>query len=144
MTPDQVHLIRHSFAEMSRYDHIAALIFYRKLFEIDPSLRRLFVGDIEEQAKKLTDMLGVLISMLESPPGMEMELRAMGVRHAGYGVNDEHYGIVAEALLGMLAEVLGHAFTPGMKAAWCALYSKVEAAMRQGAAESEAALSPAM
>ncbi|MCX6856991.1 MAG: globin domain-containing protein, partial [Verrucomicrobia bacterium] len=107
MSPVQVHLIRKSFAEVSRHDHIAALVFYRRLFEIDPGLRPMFVNDIEQQAKKLVDMLGVLISMLERPLGLDMELRAMGARHAGYGVQDKHYATVAEALLDMLHEVLG-------------------------------------
>lgn len=135
MSPEQVHLIRKSFAEISRYDHIAALVFYRRLFELDPSLRPLFVSDIEEQAKKLTEMLGVLISMLDRPLGLEMELLAMGARHVGYGVKDEHYGIVAAALLDMLAEVLGAGFTPQMKDAWLTLYNAVEVAMKRGAAE---------
>ena len=93
------------------------------------------MNDIEDQAKKLTDMLGVLISMLERPLGLDMELRAMGARHAGYGVKDEHYGIVAAALLAMLAEVLGAAFTPQVKDAWVVLYNEVEVTMKRGAAE---------
>lgn len=135
LSPDQVHLIRQSFAEISRYDHIAGLVFYRRLFELDPSLRLFFVTDIEEQAKKLTDMLGVLISMLERPVGLDMELRAMGARHVGYGVKDEHYGIVAAALFDMLGEVLGPSFTPEVKAAWVALYKEIEETMKRGVAE---------
>ena len=103
MTPEQVHLIRKSFAELSRHEHIAALVFYRRLFEIDPNLQRLFKGDIEEQSKKLLEMLAVLIAMLERPLGLELELKAMGLRHAGYGVKDEHYAMVGRALLDMLA-----------------------------------------
>jgi hemoglobin-like flavoprotein len=135
MSPVQVHLIRKSFAEVSRHDHIAALVFYRRLFEIDPSLRRMFVNDIEQQAKKLLDMLGVLIAMLERPLGLDMELRAMGARHAGYGVEDKHYATVAEALLDMLVEVLGSKFTSEIKDAWVALYAAVETTMKRGAAE---------
>ena len=138
MSPGQVHLIRQSFAEISRYDHVAALVFYRRLFELDPSLRPLFVTDIEEQAKKLTDMLGVLISMLGRPSGLDMELRAMGARDAAYGVKDEHYGLAASALLGMLAEVLGPAFTTQVKDAWMALYIEIEEKMKRGAREDAA------
>lgn len=135
MTPDQVHLIRKSFAELTRHDHIAALVFYRRLFEIDPALRPMFTSNIEEQAKKLIDMLGVLIAMLERPIGLDMELRAMGARHVGYGVKDEHYATVAGALLDMLSEVLGDKFTPETKAAWVALYGAVETTMKRGAKE---------
>lgn len=139
MSPEQIHLLRKSFAELSRHDHIAALVFYRRLFEIDPSLRAIFVSDIEEQAKKLTDMLGALISMLERPAGLELELRAMGARHVDYGVTDEHYATVAEALLDMLSEVLGAKFTPEVKTAWVTLYGAVETVMKQGAADQIAA-----
>ncbi len=135
MTPGQVHLIRKSFAELSRHDHVAALVFYRRLFEIDPALRPLFKNDIEEQSRKLLDMLGVLIAMLERPMGLEMELKAMGARHAGYGVRDEHYATVGRALLDMLAEVLDTRFTPETRAAWTALYQAVETLMKEGAVQ---------
>ena len=137
MTPEQVHLIRKSFAELSRHEHIAALVFYRRLFEIDPDLQRLFKGDIEEQSKKLLEMLGVLIAMLERPLGLELELKAMGLRHAGYGVKDEHYAMVGRALLDMLAETLDRGFTPEVREAWTALYGAVEAVMKMGAAEAD-------
>jgi hemoglobin-like flavoprotein len=135
MTPDQVHLIRKSFAELSRHDHVAALIFYRRLFEIDPGLRPLFTTNIEEQSRKLVDMLAVLIAMIERPVGLELELRAMGARHAGYGVRDEHYATVGRALLDMLSETLGAGFTPEVRAAWTALYGAVETTMKIGAKE---------
>lgn len=138
MTPRQVHLIRKSFSELSRHDHVAALVFYRRLFEIDPALRPLFKNDIEEQSRKLLDMLGVLIAMLERPVGLELELKAMGARHAGYGAREEHYATVGRALLDMLAEVLESGFTPETRAAWTALYDAVEPLMKQGAAEAEA------
>ncbi len=135
MTPQQVHLIRKSFAELERHDHVAALVFYRRLFQIDPALRPLFKNDIEEQSRKLLDMLGILIAMLERPVGLEMELKAMGARHAGYGVKDEHYATVGQALLDMLAEVLESRFTPEVRAAWTSLYQAVETLMKEGAAQ---------
>jgi len=135
MTPQQVHLIRKSFAELARHEHVAALVFYRRLFEIDPSLRPMFKGDIEVQSKKLIDMLAVLIAMLERPLGLELELRAMGGRHAGYGVKDEHYATVGGALLDMLAETLDKEFTPELREAWTALYGAVETTMKAGAVE---------
>jgi hemoglobin-like flavoprotein len=107
------------------------------LFEIDPNLQRLFKGDIEEQSKKLLEMLAVLIAMLERPLGLELELKAMGLRHAGYGVKDEHYAMVGRALLDMLAETLDRGFTREVREAWTALYGAVEAVMKMGAAEAD-------
>lgn len=137
MTPVQVHLIRKSFAELSRHDHVAALFFYRRLFEIDPGLRPLFTNDIEEQSRKLLDMLAVLIAMLERPLGLELELKAMGLRHVEYGVKEEHYATVGGALLDMLAEVLGAKFTPEVREAWTLLYGAVESLMKEGAAQAD-------
>jgi hemoglobin-like flavoprotein len=137
MSPLQVHHIRRSFAELSRHEEVAALVFYRRLFEIDPALRPLFKGDIQEQSKKLLEMLAALIAMLERPLGLELELRAMGVRHAGYGVKDEHYATVGAALLDMLAVTLGSRFTTELREAWTALYGAVEATMKAGARAAE-------
>jgi hemoglobin-like flavoprotein len=133
MTAHQVYLIRKSFAELARHDHVAALVFYRRLFEIDPTLRPMFKGDIEVQSKKL-------LAMLERRLGLELELRAMGSRHAGYGVKDSHYATVGRALLDMLAETLDTKFTPEVRAAWTALYGAVEATMKAGAKEAETAV----
>ena len=140
MTPQQIHTIRKSFAELSRHDQVAGLVFYRRLFELDPALRPLFKDDIEVQSKKLIDMLGILIAMLEQPLGLEMELRAMGARHLGYGVKDAHYAVVGQALIDMLSETLDGKFTPEIRTAWTALYAAVESLMKEGASQAESAL----
>lgn len=140
MTPQQIHTIRKSFAELSRHDQVAGLVFYRRLFELDPALRPLFKDDIEVQSQKLIDMLGILIALLEQPLGLEMELRAMGARHSGYGVKDTHYAVVGQALIDMLSETLDGKFTPEIRTAWTALYAAVESLMKEGAAQAESAL----
>jgi hemoglobin-like flavoprotein len=133
MDPQQTYLVRKTFAEVQRSRHVAALVFYQRLFALDPSLRPMFRGDIEVQAQKLTDMLGMLIMMLDRADDLEAELRAMGARHKGYGVQDAHYDTVGRALLEMLAAVTGKQWTPDMEAAWTALYGTVESAMKTGA-----------
>lgn len=138
MKPHHTHLIRKSFARIEAHGSIAALIFYRRLFELDPALRPLFQSDIEVQAIKLTAMLGALIGLLERGPALETELKAMGARHAGYGVVEAHYATVGGALLGMLEEVLAEEFTPAVREAWTLLYARVEALMKSGALEAAA------
>ncbi|MDB6072057.1 MAG: hypothetical protein JWL81_3228 [Verrucomicrobiales bacterium] len=134
MTPSEIYLIRKSFASLSRHEHVAALVFYRRLFELDPGLRALFKGDIEAQARKLLDMLAALLSLLEKPHGLEVELREMGARHAGYGVRTADYETVGRALLDMLDETLDEEFPPATRAAWTSLYGVVQATMLEGAA----------
>jgi hemoglobin-like flavoprotein len=78
LTPQQVHLLRKTFAQLARHDHVPALAVYRRLFETSPELRPMFKGDIEVQSKKLIEMLVILIAMLERPYGLEIELKEMG------------------------------------------------------------------
>jgi hemoglobin-like flavoprotein len=135
MTAEQIYLLRKTFDIVERQAHVAALVFYRRLFSIDPALRPLFKHDIEEQSRKLIEMLGVAISLTTKPGALEAELRELGARHAGYGVRDEHYDTVGGAMLEMLAEVLGAEFTPGVREAWATFYSATAKAMKRGAAE---------
>ena len=49
MTTESLHDLRKSFQKVEAQGHVAALVFYRRLFEIDSSLRPLFRNDIEAQ-----------------------------------------------------------------------------------------------
>ena len=135
MTADQIHLLRKSFAIVEPQAHVAALVFYRRLFELDPALRPLFKSNIEEQARKLMDMLAFAVSSLEKPAALEKQLHQLGARHVIYGVRDEHYATVGQAILEMFAEVLGDKWTPVLREAWLAFYVFTSSAMKRGAAE---------
>ena len=45
----------------------AAALFYERLFEIDPSARHLFFGDMEEQGRKLMTMIAMAVRGLDAP-----------------------------------------------------------------------------
>jgi len=110
--------------------------FYRKLFEIDPSLRPLFAGvAIAEQSLKFATMLELIIEWLDVPEKLVPILKQLGERHTKYGVQDEHYGKVGTALLGTLEEKLGDKFTIDVRAAWTEAYVLISSLMRRGAAK---------
>jgi hemoglobin-like flavoprotein len=138
MTTDQIHLLRKSFARVEPQAQVAALVFYRRLFELDPSLRPLFKTDIEVQGRKLMDMLGAALSLTERPGALEKELLNAGARHVRYGTMDEHYPTVGQAMLDMLAEVLGDEFTPATRQAWTEFYTYTAETMKRGAAQVKA------
>ena len=52
MTPNQIELVKESWDKVKPIASQAAEIFYRTLFEMDPALKPLFTGNIEEQGKK--------------------------------------------------------------------------------------------
>ena len=130
MTPEQVQLVRQTFALLEPRARVAGLIFYQQLFALDPALRTLFNTDIEIQGRKLMQMLGAAVGLLESPNALRAVLQDLGRRHATYGVEDAHYDTVGAALLAMLQECLGPALTPPARVAWAALYANVAAAMQ--------------
>ena len=134
MSPQHKHLVRKSFLLLESLGSVPALIFYRRLFEIDPALRPLFKNDIEAQSAKLLDMLASLIAHLERTELLLAELQLMGQRHAEYGVRPEHYATVGRALLDMLSETLRAEFTPETREAWTVLYGAVAENMLAGAA----------
>ena len=57
MTPESQRLVRDSFAKVAPIAPMAAMMFYDRLFAIDPNLRSLFKGDMEEQGRKLMSMI---------------------------------------------------------------------------------------
>jgi len=60
MTPQQVALVKQSFALVAPITETAADLFYGRLFELDPSLRSMFRGDMKEQGRKLMQTLAVV------------------------------------------------------------------------------------
>ena len=140
MHPTQIELVQSSFARVEPIAEIAADLFYTRLFELDPSLRLMFKGDIAEQGKKLMTTLRIVVNGLTRLEALVPAVQALGRRHVGYGVADEHYAIVAEALLWTLDRGLGEAFTPDVAAAWSAAYGILADVMKAAAAEAEEAM----
>src|SRR3954453_5099640 len=135
MTTEQKTLVQESFAKVAPIAEVAAGLFYGRLFEIDPSLKPLFRGDMKEQGRKLMQMLAFAVKGLDRLIEILPAVQEMGRRHAGYGVKDEHYGTVAAALLWTLEKGLGADFTPEVKEAWVEVYTVLTFAMKSGALE---------
>jgi hemoglobin-like flavoprotein len=131
MTPEQIDLVTTSWQKVLPIKEEAAQIFYKQLFELDPSLRKLFATDLTEQRRKLMSMLDTAVRGLKAPDTIVPAVRELGKRHVTYGVKDQHYGTVATALLGTLEKGLGPAFTPETKTAWVAAYTLLTSVMRE-------------
>ena len=61
MTPHQIELVKTSWTTVSQIAEQAAELFYGRLFELDPSLKPLFKGDMKEQGKKLMATIGIAV-----------------------------------------------------------------------------------
>jgi len=142
MNTQQITLVQQSFARVAPIADVAADLFYARLFELDPSLRLMFPTDLKEQKHKLMTTLTVVVNGLTRLEALVPAVRALGQRHAGYGVPPEHYQTVAEALLWTLEQGLGDAFTPDTKAAWIAAYTLLAQTMITAAEEAALQAAP--
>lgn len=138
MTPAQVELIRSSWAQVVPISDKAAELFYGKLFELDPSVRPLFKGDMAEQGQKLMRMISTAVNGLDRLDAIVPAVQQLGVRHIAYGVTDDHYDTVGAALLWTLETGLGDAFTDETKEAWATVYGILADTMKTAAAEAAA------
>jgi hemoglobin-like flavoprotein len=136
MTPIQKELVQSTWKQVAPIADAAAVLFYNRLFEIDPSTKPLFnETDLPRQRKKLMQIIGTAVTSLNRLDALVPVVEDLGRRHAGYGVKDEHYDSVGAALLWTLEQGLGEAWTPDVKTAWTETYVLLSGVMRRAQAE---------
>jgi len=138
MTPLQVAAVQRSFSLVVPIKEKAAEIFYDRLFSVDPSLKKMFKGDIKEQGKKLMSALALVVTGLANPASILPKVEELGRKHVAYGVEDRHYDTVGGALLWTLEKGLGDKFTPDVKEAWAAAYTLLATVMKDAAKKARA------
>lgn len=138
MTPEKIALVRSSWQQVLPIRDTAAQLFYGQLFELDPSLRSLFKGDMAEQGRKLMAMINTVIVGLDNLAPLLGAVEDLGRRHVAYGVTEAHYDTVGSALIWTLGKGLGEQFTPAVQAAWAEAYDTLASAMKRAAATAAA------
>lgn len=133
VTPIEKQLIQSSFSQVAPIADKAAEIFYNKLFEYDPSLRKLFKSDLSTQGKKLMATLGVAVKGLDDLDSLVPVLQDLAKRHVKYGVTADDYTPVGNALIYTLKVGLGAEFDERTKQAWIKIYKVIATVMRQAA-----------
>ena len=137
MSPEQLALVQASFATMLPHLGVLADLFYFRLFALDPSLRRLFARDMRKQKHAFSSMLQTMISGLDQYETLRPLVEQLGQRHVQYGVRDEDYATVEQALLWALEQVLLDP-TPQTREAWVAVYHLLAATMQAAGAALQA------
>jgi hemoglobin-like flavoprotein len=135
MKTEHIRLVQVSFDKIAPIRTSLGMLFYRRLFELDPGLRQLFTGDIAAQSRKLMAMLEFVTDNLGQFDTLLPRVRALGRSHVGYGVQNAHYELVGAALLWAFQAGLEEAFTPEDRAAWEEAYSMLATTMQAAAAE---------
>ena len=129
MKPEQVALVKDTWAQVAPIAEQAAELFYGKLFELNPEYRALFKGDMKSQGKMLMSMLNTAVVSLDKLDTIVSAVQSLGERHVGYGVVEADYAVVGEALLWTLEQGLGDAYTPEVQEAWTITYTTLSSVM---------------
>lgn len=132
MTEREKQLVRESFVELREVTGPLGMLFYGRLFSLEPDLRTMFPRDIAAQGKKLMEMLTAAVEGMDKWETLKPALRAMGQRHAGYGAETRHYRLVEEALVWSIGQALSAGADAEVKRAWSRLIEEVGAEMRAG------------
>lgn len=134
MTADDIDLVRASWARLEPEAEQFGASLYQHLFKDFPDIRHLFKGEMDEQAHKLVRMVQRSVDSLDDLPSLDRVITMMGARHSGYGVEEEDYPKMRDALIATLKEYLGADFGPKTSAAWTRVYNELAVLMKEGAA----------
>lgn len=126
MNANQILLIKKSWRLLRQVaPELVGDTFYSKLFYDHPELRRMFPKEMDEQYKKLIDMLSSMVARLDDLESLQQELTELARRHLGYGVLPKHYAMVGEALLWTLERGLGSDWDEATAEAWATCYGLI-------------------
>ena len=139
LTEQNIELVQSSFAKVAPIADKAAEIFYARLFEIEPSVKPMFKGPMDEQGKKLMGTLSVVVNGLRDLDAIVPIAGNLAIKHVDYGVKAEHYDVVGQALIYTLHQGLGDDMTPETEAAWVNAYTVLSGAMIASAYNTEGA-----
>jgi hemoglobin-like flavoprotein len=133
LTREQRILLRQTFENLVPLPRSFGRLFYQRLFEIDPTVRILFQGDIDRQASMLVQALALSVLNLIDEGRVSGAIVDLGARHDQYGVHARHYETFGAALVWTLEQRLGDGFTPELREAWQEAYRELSLAMQRRA-----------
>lgn len=133
MDERKVALVQQSFEKVAKLGVKAAELFYAELFAIEPSLRGMFKGNMQEQHTKLLSALALVVRSLHTPEKILAAVQKLGVKHLDYGVQPIHYTYVGNALLRTLKKAFGPEFTPELNDAWVDAFRMLAQIMKEAA-----------
>jgi len=130
MTKEQISLVKKTWGIFREIDPVlVGDVFYSKLFFDMPHLKSLFYSSKNEQAKKLVEMLSIIIGRLDNLEELTEDIKQLAIRHVKYGVKMSHYKAVGIALLWTLGQGLGRDWNEDVKDAWATCFRILSATM---------------
>ncbi len=135
MTPKQIDLVQASWEKILPFRDDAAALFYERLFELDPAMRRFFNDDMYEHGRRMMYQLGAAIGSLGRLQKVIPMLQELGIRQIQQSVQHGDYTTARNALLWTLEQGLAEEFTVDVRTAWNETYSLLTGVMQHAAAD---------
>ena len=129
ITDKQILLVKNSWSYVVTDTEAAGKLFYQRLFEVAPGVRNLFQGEIKFQARKLMNMVTLIVTKLHKLDEIMDEVKSLAQRHNRYGAEPAHYQVVGECLIWTLEKGLGDKWNEETAQAWIAVYGVLADAM---------------
>ncbi|HEY5968330.1 MAG TPA: globin domain-containing protein [Chitinophagaceae bacterium] len=136
MKESEIIIIKRSWKIFREIDPaIIGDVFYSKLFSYNNGLRKMFPHNMDQQYRKLMDIISTIIARLDKLDELTNEISEMARRHVKYGVRPAHYKLVGNALLWTLKQGLGKDWTLDLETAWTKCYTLLSETMISASVE---------
>lgn len=100
--------------------------FYHNLFKAHPELRPMFHRSSPgAQQKMFAQKLTAIVDHLDDPAWLDREVVSLASSHLSYGVTEEMYAWVGDALIATLEEACGEAWTSEAETGWKIAYGSL-------------------
>ena len=138
--------------QIENYQEVAGVILFQKLFELCPESKLLFgfsaetdtSSDSIKSSRRFVTHAAYFIEMLDK--ALEMvenkeignEMKRLGEMHVNYGVQEEYFDLMGDALFHTLEEVLKKSWSHQVEEAWHDVYGRLASQMVQAMRDAQA------
>lgn len=124
MTAEQIQLVKKSWKTFRGISPATVGdLFYSKLFSDNPSWRKVFPKDMQQEYQKLIDLLNTVVMRLDKRDELKENITAIALRHEHFGLRPAQYKLAGAALVWTLQKGLADDWNEEVKNAWVACYA---------------------
>lgn len=118
METHEIDLVQQSFPALQVMSAEAAFIFYRRLGQLDPSLRHRIRGSSAQLSHRLVSTVHLAITNLDRLEHLDTDLTRIARRLRRLGIGPRHYSTMGAALLLTVEHLMGRLYTRDIALAW--------------------------
>ncbi|MCW8915343.1 MAG: methyl-accepting chemotaxis protein [Magnetovibrio sp.] len=133
MTPDQAELVQRSFSELPGGDSAFVQAVLQNISARSSEISNLFSGQESALASGLSDAFWVIAEQLHVVDSIADQVATYGEKLNDFGVQDDHYVVLGEALTAALEQSFGASLTAEIRDAWQSCWMMLSGIMREAA-----------